>query len=140
MQKARRINYSDISEGDSYTFKRTLTERDVLDFARLSGDFNPLHIDKDFAKKNRFKANLAHGMLAASLFSALVGMHCPGEKSIYISQTLNFRLPIYYNEILTVKGTVVGKNDSIRLITLKTEILKDEKIAVFGEAKVKVTD
>ena len=140
MQKARRIDYSDISEGDSYTFKRTLTERDVLDFARLSGDFNPLHIDKGFAKKNRFKANLAHGMLAGSLFSTLVGMHCPGEKCLYLSQSLYFKSPIFPDDALTVKGTVTGKNDSIRLVTLRTEILKGGRVAVEGEAKVKVME
>ena len=140
MKKANKLNYSEISQGDVYSFSRIITRKDVLDFAKLSGDFNPLHIDKDFGKKSQFKTNLVHGMLASSLFSTLVGMHCPGEKSLYISQTLNFKLPIYCNEQLTVKGTVISKNDSTRLITLKTEILKGEKTAVFGEAKVKVVD
>ena len=140
MEKANRLNYSEISEGNVYSFSRTITRQDVLAFAKLSGDFNHLHIDEDFGKKSQFKANLVHGMLAGSLFSTLVGMHCPGEKSLYINQTLNFRLPIYCNEQLTVRGTVISKNNSTRLITLKTEILKDEKIAVSGEAKVKVME
>ena|SRR3989338_6898512 len=138
MEKANKLTYSEISEGSVYSFSRIITMKDVLDFAKLSGDFNPLHIDGDFGKKSQFKTNLAHGMLASSLFSTLVGMHCPGEKSLYISQTLNFKLPIYPNEQLTVRGTVISKNDSTRLITLKTEILKDGKTAVSGEAKVKV--
>jgi acyl dehydratase len=140
MKKANKLNYSKISEGDVYSFSRVISRQDVLAFAELSGDFNPLHVDKDFGKKSEFKANLVHGMLASSLFSTLVGMRCPGEKSLYISQTLNFKLPIYCNERLTVRGTVISKSDSTRLITLKTEILKGEKIAVFGEAKVKVME
>ena len=140
MEKANKLTYSEISEGDVYSFSRIVTRKDVLTFAKLSGDFNPLHIDEDFGNKSQFKANLVHGMLAASLFSNLVGMHCPGEKSLYISQTLNFRLPICCNEQLIARGTVISKNDSARLITLKTEILKGEKIAVSGEAKVKVME
>ena len=140
MEKAKRLRYSDISEGDTYSFSRTITEQDVLNFAKLSGDFNPLHINKDFAENSQFKANLVHGMLAGSLFSTLVGMHCPGEKSLYVSQTLYFKLPIHHNESLIVRGTVVSMNDSIKLVTLKTEILKKKEVAVFGEAKVKVND
>ena len=140
MEKANKLTYSEISEGSVYSFSRIITMKDVLDFAKLSGDFNSLHVDEDFGKKSKFKSNLVHGMLAGSLFSTLVGMHCPGEKSLYINQTLNFRLPIYCNEQLTVRGTVISKNDSTRLITLKTEILKSEKIAIFGEAKVKLME
>ena len=140
MDKAANLSYSDINKGDVYLFKRNISKQDVMDFAEITGDFNPLHVDADFGKKSQFKGNIAHGMLAGSLFSVLVGMHCPGEKSLYISQTLNFRLPICCNEQLIARGTVISKNDSARLITLKTEILKGEKIAVSGEAKVKVME
>ena len=140
MQKAARLNYSDINQGDVYSFKRKISKNDTMDFAKLSGDFNPLHVDPDFGKKSAFKNNVVHGMLAASLFSTLVGMHCPGEKSLYIAQTLNFRLPLYYDDVAIVKGTVISKNDNVKIITLKTEILKNGKIAVDGEAKVKIMD
>lgn len=138
MQKAANLSYSDINEGDVYSFKRKISKQDVMDFAKLSGDFNPLHVDADFGEKSMFKDNIAHGMLAGSLFSTLVGMHCPGEKSLYITQTLNFRLPLYYDDVVTVKGTVTSKNDSLNIITLKTEILKEDKTIVDGEAKVKI--
>ena len=75
MEKANGLKYSEISEGDVYSFSRAITRHDVLAFAKLSGDFNRLHVDEDFGKKSQFKANLVHGMLAASLFSTLVGMH-----------------------------------------------------------------
>ena len=138
MEKAAANSYSDINEGSSYSFDRKISRQDVVDFAKLSGDFNPLHVDAEFGRKSQFKKNIAHGMLAASLFSTLVGMHCPGEKSLYMSQTLNFRMPIYYEDIVTVRGTVISKNDSIKMITLKTEILKNDKVAIDGEARVRV--
>lgn len=138
MNKAANIDYSAINKGDIYLFKRKISKQDVVDFAKLSGDFNPLHVDVDFGKKSTFKNNIVHGMLAGSLFSTLIGMYCPGEKSLYMSQTLNFRLPLYYNDTVLVRGTVISKNDSVRIITLKTEILKGNKVIVDGEAKVKV--
>lgn len=140
MNKAASISYSDINEGEVYLFNRKISKKDVMNFAKLSGDFNPLHVDAEFGSKSKFKNNIIHGMLAASLFSTLVGMHCPGEKSLYMSQTLNFRQPVYYDDTVTVKGTVISKNDSIKMITLKTEILRNEKVAIDGEAKVRVLE
>ncbi len=140
MKKAALINYSDIKQGDVHLFSRKISSKDVMDFAKLSGDFNPLHVDAEFGKKSQFNGNIVHGMLAASLFSTIVGMHCPGEKSLYMSQTLNFRQPIYYDDTVTVRGTVISKNDSIKMITLKTEILKNNKVVIDGEAKVRVLE
>jgi len=140
MKKAAFINYSDIKQGEVHLFSRKISGKDVMDFAKLSGDFNPLHVDAEFGRESQFKTNIVHGMLAASLFSTLVGMHCPGEKSLYMSQTLNFRQPIYYDDLVVVRGTVISKNDSIKMITLKTEILRNDKVAIDGEAKVRVLE
>src|SRR3989344_4357490 len=128
--KSAKLSYSDINVGDVHFFNRKISKQDVMDFAKLSGDFNPLHVDSDFGKKSQFGSNVVHGMLAASLFSALVGMRCPGEKSLYLSQTLKFRQPIYYEDIVLIRGTVTGKNDGVRMITIKTEILKEGKILI----------
>jgi len=138
MNKAVNISYSDIKEGDVFSFERKISKQDVMDFARLSGDFNPLHVDEDFGKKSPFRNNIAHGMLVGSLFSALIGMHCPGENGVYMSQTLNFKKPIYHDDTVVVRGTIINKNDAINMITLKTEILKNGKVLFDGEAKVKV--
>lgn len=140
MNKAKKLSYYEIKQGEAYSFRKIISKQNVMDFARLSGDFNPLHVDPNFGKKSIFKNNVVHGMLAASFFSTLVGMHCPGEKSLYMSQTLNFRLPLYYGDTVTVRGTITNKNDSVKIITLKTEILKNDKIVVDGEAKVKVLE
>lgn len=140
VNKAAVLKYSDISVGSSYSFKRTVSYQDGQDFAKLTGDFNPLHVDSVFGKRSQFKKNVAHGMLVASFFSTIVGMYCPGEKNLYVSQTANFKGPIFYGDTVQVKGTVIEKSDSIRLITLKMEVFKDDKIVLIGEARVKVLE
>ena len=131
-------SFRDIHIGDEHTFERTLTEEDTAVFARLTGDYNPLHTDPTYGAVSPFEKNIVHGMLAGSLFSTLVGMYCPGEKSLYMSQSLNFKKPIFPGDTITVQGAVIAKNDSIQLITLKTEIIKDGDVMVSGEAKVKM--
>jgi len=140
MNNAARMNYQDIPLGAVYSFEKQISRQDIQSFASLTGDFNPLHTDPEFGKKSKFNNNIVHGMLAGSLFSTLVGMHCPGEKCLYLQQTLNFREPLFPDDKVTVRGTVVDKNDAIRIITLKTEILKNGRPVITGEAKVKVLE
>ena len=136
--KPAQLTYDEIEVGQVYTFKTTITKDDVLQFAKLSGDNNPLHTNEAFARATKFKQNTVHGMLAGSLFSTLVGMHCPGERCLYLSQTLQFKAPIHYDDTVIVKGTVTHKVDSCKMVTLKTEILKDDKVLIVGEAKTQV--
>ena len=126
--------------GDIFEFSRTLSRQDVLDFANLTGDHNPLHTDPEFAKKTPFQNNIVHGLLLGSLFSTLVGMYCPGKHALYLSQTLNFRSPVFYGETVSVVGKVIGINESIGVVTLETKILRDGKVMVSGEAKAKVLE
>jgi len=138
MTDAAALSFQDIKVGAVYEFEHKIRKEEVLSFAKLSGDYSPMHVDELYAKKSRFGKNIVHGMLAASFFSTLVGMYCPGKKSLYLSQTVQFKLPIYYDDDLIVKGKVTEKNETTRIITLKTEIIKEGKIAINGEAKVKV--
>lgn len=131
---------ADIKVGKTYQFIKKFSKEDILKFANLTGDFNPLHTDKEFGEKSQFKTNIVFGMLAGSLFSTLVGMHCPGKHALYLSQTLQFRLPVYFDDVINVKGTVMAINEFTRLITLKTEIIKEGKICINGEAKVKLLE
>ena len=135
-KKAARLSYPEIKIGDVYLFKRKLAAKDVSAFATLTGDYNPLHTDPAFGRKSRFGKNVVHGMLAGSLFSTLLGMRCPGENCIYASQTINFRKPIFPGDPLTVKGTVISKTDSVKLVVMKTEIIVRGVVAVTGEARV----
>lgn len=138
--KAADLNFTDIKEGGVYQFTKKITRDNVLKFADLTGDFNPLHVDKEFGEKSQFKMNIVHGMFLGSLFSRLIGMYCPGKNSLYLSQTLNFKIPIFYDDTVTVKGTVMVKNSAINLVTLKTEIIKDGNICIYGEAKIKILE
>ena len=135
-----RLRFEEIHVNDVFSFEVSLSREDVLAFAKLSGDFNPQHVDEAYAKKSAFGKNIVHGLLTGGLFSKLVCMHCPGEKCLYLSQTLQFKSPVLPGDRLLVRGTVVAKNESIRVLTLRTEILNNDKTAVDGEAKVKVLE
>lgn len=136
---AAQLRFKDILPGNFYSFEKIVSTQAIADFARWTGDFSPLHMDPAFGKKSPFGSNIAHGMLAACFFSTLIGMYCPGERSLYLSQTLNFRSPVFAGDQVLVRGTVVSKNESIRLVTLKTEILKQGIVVIDGEAKVRVS-
>lgn len=139
-ERCAEMRYEDIKVGSVYSFEKEVTRKDVMDFAQLTGDFSRLHVDEAFGRKSKFGRNIAHGMLIGSLFSRIVGMYCPGEKSLYLSQTLLFKSPIYYGDRISVNGTVTGKSDSIRIVTMKIEIMKGAKIAIAGTAKIMVLE
>lgn len=138
--KINEYNYDEIHVGDIFEFKRNLSIEDVNNYAKLTGDFNPLHCDEEYAKNTQFKGIITHGMLAGSLFSTLVGMVCPGKKNLYLAQSLNFKNPIYPNSELIVRGVVKNKIDAIKLIVINTKITVNGIIAIDGEAKVKIRD
>lgn len=139
-KKPNKLRFTDIKIGDVYTFERRFTHQEVLDFGKLSGDLNPKHFDHESEDTPGQKRNLIHGMLTSSLFSTMIGMYCPGENSLYLSQTLKFKKPIYPGDLLTVKGTVIHTNEFLRIITLKTEIYKGDEVVVSGEAIAKMRE
>ena len=102
--KAKILHYDEVKLGSKYSFSRTITNDDVIKYSLLTGDQSPLHVSEKFAKNSQFGKNVVHGMLTASLFSTLVGMYCPGQNGFYLSQTLKFRMPLFYDE--TVQVTV----------------------------------
>ncbi len=132
--------FEDIQEG--YVTELAVffvTERDMEDFARITGDTNPLHGNDEFAKGKGFAKRVVYGMLLASKFSYLVGMLIPGLNALYMTQDIVFKIPVYVGEQLALKGTVLSKSESTRIIELKTEILNAEgKVAVEGTARAKV--
>ncbi len=133
------LKFSKIKTGSKYQFGRKLSYKDILAFAKLTGDFNKIHVDPKY-RKSPFEQNIVHGMLAASLFSTLVGMYCPGENCLYLSQETEFIKPIYPDQKVVVKGTVTNKIEALKILFIKTEILIDGEIAIKGQAKVKVLE
>jgi len=131
----------DLNIGQKAKFTEVISDAMVEEFAKLSGDYNPQHMDETYAKKTRFKKRICHGMLLASLFSRLVGMYLPGKHSLYFSQSLNFLYPAFIDDKVIVEGEIVKISRSTGIITLKTRITKDNDVElVTGEAKVVVLE
>lgn len=138
-REAAQGTYDDLRVGQEACFERVITKQDVLAFAALTGDQNPLHVDEAFGKMSAFGSTIVHGMLAGSLFSTLVGMYLPGEVALYLGQTLRFRKPIFPESTVSVRGRITNKNDTLRLITMKTEIVLEGTLVIDGEATVQCT-
>jgi acyl dehydratase len=137
--EAADLRFADISVGDTACFRHSVTAEDVSAFARLSGDCNPLHTDASYAAQTEFGRRLVHGMFLASLFSRLVGMHLPGRRCLYLSQSLDFAQPVFIGDEIEVSGRVLSKNDATQTIMLRTEIrVLPDRLAVHGKAYTKV--
>jgi len=139
--KLPEYTFDEIETGLTKQFQITITESMINDFAKISGDYNPLHMDEKFAQSRDFKNRVCHGMLLGSLFSRLIGMYIPGKFSLYFSQSLNFRAPCFIEDVVTITGTVTEKHNSTKMLTLKTVISnQNENCLVDGIAKVIVRD
>jgi acyl dehydratase len=124
--------------GTQATLSRTITEDDILLFALVSGDHNPIHLDADYAEKSLFGKRIAHGFLIGSLISAVLGNDMPGPGTIYLGQTLKFLAPIHIGDTVTVTVKVVAIREDKRIITLHTDCTnQNDTLVLSGEATVK---
>jgi len=131
-------SYDTIQVGDTASVTKTITEADVQAFAVLSGDDNPLHLDADYAAGTPFGERIAHGMIAASLISAVVGTRLPGLGAVYLGQQLRFVAPTRLGDTLTATGEVLVKRDDKPILTLRTTVTREDgTVVVEGEAVVK---
>ncbi len=128
----------DLSVGMSESFSKTVTDADIVGFADIPGDTNPLHVDADFAAGTPFKARIAHGMLSASFISTVLGTRLPGPGSIYPSQSLRFRAPVMIGDHVIASATVTAVNHEKRRITLETVCKVDDRVVIDGEAMLQV--
>ena len=134
---ALEYSFNDLFVGQKANFLKKINEALVNDFAKISGDFNPLHVNKEYASSTNFGKRVCHGMLLTSFFSQLVGMHLPGKNSLYFSQTLNFRNPCFIDDTITISGEILEKKSNMRLITIQTTIHNQTgKCLIDGIAKV----
>lgn len=139
MIEPNKLKFTDVKIGDSAEFEIIITEAMVNQFANISGDFNSLHMDNEFAKTTKFGKRVCHGMLLASFFSRIVGMYIPGLDALYLSQSLKFISPCFIDDKIIIRGTVIRKSERTKIITLKTVILNtNDKILVDGECKAVV--
>jgi 3-oxoacyl-[acyl-carrier protein] reductase len=131
----------DFFVGQKAQFSQLITEEVVKKFVDLTGDDNPLHTNKEFAEKSSFKGIVTHGMLSASFISTMVGKHIPGDGALWVSQNLQFLLPVRLGDELLIKAEITKLSLKERLMTLKTEILNQFSQKVLtGEGQVKLLE
>lgn len=122
-----------LGQQDSIT--RSFSEQDVKDFARLSGDFNPIHIDPEYAKTTVFGQRIVHGVLVSSLFSNLLAEKVPGKGSIYLGQTYKFKKPVFFDQTVTAKVEVINVREDKPIVTMRTTCTNEQgEELITGEA------
>lgn len=129
--------YEALKVGDKDSTSKVVTAADVEDFARISTDNNPVHLDEEFAKTTQFGRRIAHGMFGAGLISAVIGTKIPGYGTIYMSQDLKFKRPVYLGDTITAWAEVIEKIDEKKRLVLKTWVEnQDGKPVIEGQALV----
>ena len=133
----RDVKFADIKVGDTASMSKTISEYDVYAFAGLTGDFNPVHVNAEFAKGTMFKERIAHGMLSVGMISAVLGTALPGVNTIYLAQELSFKAPVKIGDTVTATVEVLekieGKN---RVILRTTATTQDGTLVIDGKATV----
>ncbi len=129
--------FAELAVGDAATLIRTVTRKDILAYAALSGDLNPIHVDETFARENLFHKLIAHGNFAVMLISALVGTRLPGPGSVFLSQSVRFHRPVAPGDTLTVAVTVREKAPAGRNVVLECRVSNQSNETVLdGTAEV----
>jgi 3-hydroxybutyryl-CoA dehydratase len=132
------LAYEYIKVGDEASLARTITEAHIVNFAGITGDMNPIHVDAEYAAHSMFKERIAHGMLVAGLISAVLGTQLPGPNSIYLGQNLTFVAPVMIGDTIKVVVTVTGKRDEKRIVKLRTAAYNQRgEMVVDGNAVLK---
>lgn len=132
------LYFEELTIGLNETISKTVTSEDVIAFADISGDHNPIHLDSEFAAKTMFHERIAHGLFTASLISAVLGTRLPGPGAVYLSQTLHFHAPVHIGDTVAVTCTVVELTERGHRVKLKCECKVGDTVVLEGEAVVKV--
>jgi len=136
MDAMENLTYDELQIGDSATYTRTLTEDELVLFAAVSGDVNPVHLDPQYASQTIFKERIAHGMWSGALISAALATIMPGPGTIYLEQSLSFKRPVKLNDTVRVRITVAAKESKGRVV-LDCEIYnQNDEVVVTGQSKV----
>ena len=137
MSQLSNFTYDEIELGQTASYSKVVESQDVLMFAAASGDVNPVHLDADYAATTLFKERIAHGMLTGAIISAALAMKLPGPGTIYLGQSLSFRLPVKIGDTVTIALEVTGKRDKRRCVTLECKAYnQNEKLVASGTAEV----
>lgn len=135
------VDFDQVREGDSKSLVRHITEADIRRFVEMTGDDNPLHVDAEYASSTSFKDIVVHGMLGASFISTVIGTKLPGPGALWVSQAMEFKLPVRLGDTLTVTCTVLRKHARDRLLDLETHIANQHgQLVLTGHGKVKLLE
>jgi len=132
------MDFEDLRVGQTARLGKTISEADILMFAAVSLDTNPVHLNEEAAKASIFGTRIAHGMLSAGLISAVLGTQLPGPGTLYMSQQLRFRAPVKIGDTVTATVEVTALNEEKKRATLKTTCVVGDEVVIEGEAYVQV--
>ena len=130
--------FEDLEVGQSDEFSRTISESDILIFAGVSGDTNPVHLNQEFASETMFEGCIAHGLLTASYISTVIGTKMPGPGCIYVGQNLKFKAPVKAGDTVIARVTILETFPDKNFVKLQTQCLVGEKVVLDGEATIMV--
>ncbi|NLZ79496.1 MAG: MaoC family dehydratase [Gammaproteobacteria bacterium] len=136
MTQSTSTAYDELQEGQTATFSKLVTENDIMMFASMSGDRNPVHLDAEYAAGTMFKERIAHGMFSGALISAAVACELPGPGTIYLGQQMEFKLPVKLGDELTVQLEILEKLPKFRVRIMTRVVNQRDEIVVDGEALI----
>eukprot|EP00003_Mantamonas_plastica_P007115 TRINITY_DN15932_c0_g1_i1.p3 TRINITY_DN15932_c0_g1~~TRINITY_DN15932_c0_g1_i1.p3 ORF type:complete len:146 (-),score=24.82 TRINITY_DN15932_c0_g1_i1:609-1046(-) len=138
MNGLKGLYFEDLEIGLSASYGKTVTETDIVMFAGLSGDTNPVHLNQDYAETTMFEGRIAHGMLSAGFISTVLGTRLPGPGTIYLSQNLQFKAPVRIGDTVTAKVVVRELTPVKKRAILETNCYVGDRCVISGEAMVMV--
>lgn len=138
IRSIRSLAFEDLTVGLTELVMKTVTDQDIVGFADISGDQNPIHLSDVYAARTRFGQRIAHGLYTASLISAVIGTRLPGPGAVYLSQTLNFRAPVRIGDVVRVHVEVAELIEERQRARLACECAVDAAVVLEGEAWVRV--
>ncbi|HEX9702235.1 MAG TPA: MaoC family dehydratase [Rhodospirillales bacterium] len=137
-EKLHGYYFEELSEGMSDVYAKTITDADVITFAGISGDTNPVHLNHEFASATMFEGQVAHGMLTASFISTVIGTKLPGPGCIYVGQNLRFKAPVKVGDTVTAGCTVTRLIPEKHMIEMDTVCTVGDRVVLEGQAIVMV--
>ena len=129
-------NINKIEVGMEVSYIQVISDANIKAYAELSGDNNPLHLSDEYASESRYKKRIAHGLLPVSFFSALFGTKIPGEGCVYVSQSLNFKIPVYIGDTVTAIVEVINVDLVKKIVFFRTICKVKNKVVTDGEAEL----
>ena len=138
MNELQGYYFEDLEVGMTASFAKTITEADIVNFAGVTGDFNPVHVNEEYAMASRFHRRIAHGMLTAGLISTVLGTHLPGPGAIYVSQDLKFHAPVFPGDTVHAEVAIHSIDPASLRVVMETRCRVKGRDVLTGEAVILV--